>query len=580
MSSARTNLARIVVAAMLALSACLVVWWPQGAAGSDGPTGAPGAAATSSTPSPTKTPAVSAAPTSTPAVTSAAPPPPAATQPTSKPSSRDGGNNNNHSHNNNQGPNTIGNNNNSGSGGGKPSGPKPGSKPSTPTTVVSTPSGGGTDVEANDPAPPADTGAADPGTKPDKGKATPTPTPAVEPTAESTDDGSLKQVGTTQTYETSPEPVETGSAPVWGVPGILLVLTSMLALLGGVLGRGSRPALAGADVFDNRSPVPTSRGARLRPRHWDSELLAARKSADAGGVWWVWALGLAAAATHSPPTSLVLLTIVAVATWSCWGRRSGSPSGSTFHLYVIVAIVIVVMRVLFRVLLEGGLGGGHVLLDLPEIPLPDWVLGLHLLGPVTLESVLAGRALRRAAVRHRGLVICVGAANALANPKRLLRSVPGRAARGRHRAGRGRHHAAGKLVDSGRGVGGSPGAAGGGHPGAPDGCAATWCPHTRAPLSGRCRLAASDGHPRLRPVGRRVAARERRLTGALMLVGLLRRLRRRLRRPRPHRPAAAGHADAGCWASAAAVAGLVTAGRRVGRSHLPARPVALAGVRS
>jgi len=40
------------------------------------------------------------------------------------------------------------------------------------------------------------------------------------------------------TYLTSSTPVETESAPVWVIPGILLVITSMLALLGGVLGRG------------------------------------------------------------------------------------------------------------------------------------------------------------------------------------------------------------------------------------------------------------------------------------------------------------------------------------------------------
>jgi hypothetical protein len=44
------------------------------------------------------------------------------------------------------------------------------------------------------------------------------------------------------TYLTSSEPVQTTSAPVWVVPGILLVLTSMLALLGGVLG-GNRPVV-------------------------------------------------------------------------------------------------------------------------------------------------------------------------------------------------------------------------------------------------------------------------------------------------------------------------------------------------
>jgi hypothetical protein len=42
----------------------------------------------------------------------------------------------------------------------------------------------------------------------------------------------------------SAEPVQTASAPVWVVPGILLVLTSMLAVLGGVLGRGARPGVA------------------------------------------------------------------------------------------------------------------------------------------------------------------------------------------------------------------------------------------------------------------------------------------------------------------------------------------------
>ena len=48
----------------------------------------------------------------------------------------------------------------------------------------------------------------------------------------------------------------TKSAPVWVVPGILLVLTSMLALLGGVLGRGTRPALAPVKA-SNENDEPT-----------------------------------------------------------------------------------------------------------------------------------------------------------------------------------------------------------------------------------------------------------------------------------------------------------------------------------
>ena len=52
---------------------------------------------------------------------------------------------------------------------------------------------------------------------------------------------------------------------------------------------------------------------------------------------------------------------------------------------------------------------------------PDWVAGVQLLGPVTVESLLAGL---YDGLRLATIIICVGAANSLANPKRLLKSVP------------------------------------------------------------------------------------------------------------------------------------------------------------
>jgi energy-coupling factor transport system permease protein len=136
-------------------------------------------------------------------------------------------------------------------------------------------------------------------------------------------------------------------------------------------------------------------------------------------AWWVWALGLATAASFTT-NPLVLLTIIGVASVVVVARRSEQPWAASFRIYVGVAIGIVVMRVLFRVVF-GGYDGGTVLLDLPAVPLPGWVLGLHLLGPVTRESLLAGL---YDGLRLATIVICVGAANALANPKRLLRSVP------------------------------------------------------------------------------------------------------------------------------------------------------------
>jgi len=136
-------------------------------------------------------------------------------------------------------------------------------------------------------------------------------------------------------------------------------------------------------------------------------------------AWWLWALGLAAAASFTT-NPYVLLLLIGVACLAVAARRSAQPWADSFRIYLWLGVAIVVVRVLFRILLGGG-DGGQVLLHLPEIPLPHWTLGLRLLGPVTRESLLAGLydGLRLAAI-----VICVGSANALANPKRLLRSVP------------------------------------------------------------------------------------------------------------------------------------------------------------
>jgi hypothetical protein len=256
-STARTNLVRIGVAGLLALAACLVVWWPQGAAGSNETTTTPGmsgaVATAAQTSSPTKTPSVtiSASPTKTPSVTISAQPtqPPAnpggGSQPTSKPSSRDGGNGGSgHSHNNNGGggggkkppSNNGGSNNNSGgSGSNNNSGGSSTQSTGSSTVVQDDPVVDNTDVEVANPGP-SNTQATAPVTDTVPSPAAQVPT--AEPTVSTTDDASG---ASTQTYLTSPEPVETKSAPVWVVPGILLMLTSMLALLGGVLGRGSKP---------------------------------------------------------------------------------------------------------------------------------------------------------------------------------------------------------------------------------------------------------------------------------------------------------------------------------------------------
>ncbi|MFI7221337.1 CbiQ family ECF transporter T component [Micromonospora maritima] len=138
------------------------------------------------------------------------------------------------------------------------------------------------------------------------------------------------------------------------------------------------------------------------------------------GAWWLWALGLATAASHTT-NPLLLGLLVAVAALVVVRRRGDAPWALAFRMYVWLGAVVVAMRVLFRVVFGGG-QGEHVLVRLPEIPLPAWAAGIRLFGPVAAEQVLGGFA---DGLRLATMLICLGAANALANPKRLLKAVPG-----------------------------------------------------------------------------------------------------------------------------------------------------------
>jgi energy-coupling factor transport system permease protein len=136
-------------------------------------------------------------------------------------------------------------------------------------------------------------------------------------------------------------------------------------------------------------------------------------------AWWGWALGLTVVAS-STTTPWVLPLVVAACALVVAARRGDQPWARSFRLYAVLAAAIVVTRVLFRVVFGGG-DYGTVLVDLPEIPLPHWALGIHLLGPLTRESLLFAV---YDGLRLGTIVLCVGAANSLANPKRLLRSMP------------------------------------------------------------------------------------------------------------------------------------------------------------
>ncbi|MEU1402357.1 energy-coupling factor transporter transmembrane component T [Streptomyces sp. NPDC005728] len=139
------------------------------------------------------------------------------------------------------------------------------------------------------------------------------------------------------------------------------------------------------------------------------------------GAWWLWSLGLGTAATRTT-NPLLLALLIATAGYVVATHRSTAPWAHSYSAFARLAAAVLLIRLAFTVVLGSPIPGTHVLLTLPEIPLPHWAQGIRLGGPVTAEALLfAGyNGLKLAA-----LLICVGAANALASPARLLKSLPG-----------------------------------------------------------------------------------------------------------------------------------------------------------
>lgn len=231
------------------------------------------------------------------------------------------------------------------------------------------------------------------------------------------------------------------------------------------------------------------------------------------GAWWLWALGLAAAASRTT-NPILLVLVIAVAGYVVTARRTDAPWARAYSVFLTLGLVVLGIRVLFGCVM-GAQIPGHVLVTLPRVHLPDWAAGVRLGGPVTVEGMVAAS---YDGLRMAALLACVGAANALANPSRLLAVVPGalyeagvavvvalsvapqvmvsvRRVRAARRL-RGRHH---------RGLRGLAGLA---------------MPVLEGALERALELAASMDS---RGYGRRAAgaARQQRLTAAITVVGLL-----------------------------------------------------------
>lgn len=137
-------------------------------------------------------------------------------------------------------------------------------------------------------------------------------------------------------------------------------------------------------------------------------------------AWWVWALGLGVAASRTT-NPLLLILVIAVLGFVVAARRPAQSWARGFRAYLIFGLVVVGIRTVFHIIFGGG-SGVTVLFDLPELRLPEWAAGIRLGGAVSAEGLVSAL---YDGVRLATLLICVGAAVTLADPRRLLRTLPG-----------------------------------------------------------------------------------------------------------------------------------------------------------
>ncbi|MCX4739479.1 energy-coupling factor transporter transmembrane component T [Streptomyces antibioticus] len=138
-------------------------------------------------------------------------------------------------------------------------------------------------------------------------------------------------------------------------------------------------------------------------------------------AWWLWALALGTAATRTT-NPLLLALLLATSAYVVTTCRPPTPWARSYSAFLKLALAVLVIRLVFVVALGSPVPGTHVIVTLPEVPLPEWAQGIRLGGAVTAEGVLFSL---YDGLRLATLLVCVGSANALASPSRLLKALPG-----------------------------------------------------------------------------------------------------------------------------------------------------------
>lgn len=134
-------------------------------------------------------------------------------------------------------------------------------------------------------------------------------------------------------------------------------------------------------------------------------------------TWWLLGLCLAAAASLADSIFMTGL-VLAFAIFAMLLLREDAPWSRSIRFYLFLGSFVVMMRVLFRIVFNSSNPSDPIALNLVAINFA----GIDFLGAVTwvtLQTAVTD------GLRLAAIIISIGMANTLANPKRLLKSTPG-----------------------------------------------------------------------------------------------------------------------------------------------------------
>ena len=136
-------------------------------------------------------------------------------------------------------------------------------------------------------------------------------------------------------------------------------------------------------------------------------------------AWWLWSALLATTLVRLHIAWLTVAAIVAIALLVKFLKSDG-PWSDSFYWALKLAFAVIIFRVFIGVII-GVPVPGHTLFTIPNIPLPNWMAGITLGGPVTWERVSSTVI---ESLNIASIIAIFGAATSLTNPRAVLRSMP------------------------------------------------------------------------------------------------------------------------------------------------------------